>query len=211
MNGAPDVSVLFNVWATRHPVCRWNFDVWATGPRYTISVDMIKHIGVILLFVVSATAQNKPALQSQTTTKPTVINPALAKSLGNYGYWWNALTEEQKDSFIDGFSTAMERATNMCDGFAKDGRKKLAPGESFDEQISHLMLLEMLANEFNYKGSDGSLKTGANEFYREPLNQRIPVAFALSYIRDQLEGKKSPGQLLDELLQWRKIMNGKAE
>ena len=47
-----------------------------------------------------------------------------------------------------------------------------------------------------------------DEFYKEPLNVRIPAQYAMEYVRDEMVGKKTAGQLLDELNDWRKIMNG---
>jgi len=44
-------------------------------------------------------------------------------------------------------------------------------------------------------------------FYKDPLNARISVEFGLRYVRDELKGKMTAGQLLDELKDWRQPVN----
>ncbi len=104
----------------------------------------------------------------------------------------------------------MDRVKSVTDGFGKQAREKLAkePGPSFDAQMNHAMLLEFLSSEVSYNKSINALRDALNEFYKDPLNARIMVSFAIGHVRDQLEGRKTAGQLLDELNDWRKIVNG---
>jgi hypothetical protein len=63
-----------------------------------------------------------------------------------------------------------------------------------------------LAQEFDFN-VEKSFKSGLDDFYKEPLNTGIPDIMAMAYIRDEFQGKKTAGQLLDELNDWRKIVN----
>ena len=38
-----------------------------------------------------------------------------------------------------------------------------------------------------------------DEFYKEPLNVRIPAQYAMEYVRDEIVGKKTARQLLDAI------------
>jgi hypothetical protein len=168
---------------------------------------MVIRIAIVILLALSAAAQTTPSTTSAPPTKPPKVNSAFKKLLGNYAYWWNSLSGEEKDSFVDGFTTAMSRVESVTNGFAKDARNKLTTGPTFDEQMKTAMLLSLLSSEFDYKGSNDSLRAGLDDFYKDPLNARIMVSLALGHVRDQLEGRKTAGQLLDELNDWRKIVN----
>jgi hypothetical protein len=74
--------------------------------------------------------------------------------------------------------------------------------------MDHAMLLFFLSSEFSYDNSNNALRDALNEFYKDPLNTRIKISLAMGHVRDQLEGRKTAGQLLDELNDWRKIVNG---
>lgn len=147
---------------------------------------------------------------SPTPTPQPKVNPGLIKAFGNYGAWWTALTDEGKENFIDGYRTAMENAQFITHGECMQETKSLKPGAEFNARMQEIMILCELAEGFDFK-ADQSLKPPLDAFYKEPLNTRIPVFMAMQYVRDEMMGKKTPGQLLDELNEWRKIMNGKSQ
>lgn len=153
----------------------------------------------------SLAAQTSPT--AAPNPKPVTLSPFLRKAFGDFGGWWNSLSDEAKDNFLDGYTTALGRARSSTDAFAKQARENVASGPQFDDQIKHAMVLSFLATTFDYEQSSGSLKNGLNEFYKDPLNGRIMVSLALEHVRDQVENRKTPGELLDELNGWRKIVN----
>jgi hypothetical protein len=169
---------------------------------------MMIRISIILLLAVSLVAQNRPTVPAATPEKQVNTGPAMMKALGNYGGWWNSLSDEAKDNFIDGYTSAMDRVQSVTDRFEKEARQKLTPGPGFDAQMDHALLLSMLSIEFRYKKSNNALRDALNEFYKDPLNARIMDSLAMGHVRDELEGRKTAGQLLDELNDWRKIVNG---
>ena len=68
------------------------------------------------------------------------------------------------------------------------------------------MNLRVLAEFFDYGVGVQKLSDGLDEFYKDSENTRIPVQFAIQYVRDQLNGKRAPREL-NELADWRKIIN----
>ncbi len=142
-------------------------------------------------------------------TKSTQTESTLEEGLRQLQWLVEFVDRRREDCFIDGYTTAMSRVESVTSGFGKKARDKLTPGPSFDAQMDNAMLLSLLSSEFNYQGSNDSLRTALDDFYKDPLNARILVSLALGHVRDQLEGRKTAGQLLDELNDWRKIVNSK--
>jgi hypothetical protein len=165
-------------------------------------------IALLFLALPISLAQSAPNATASPEKKVSV-SPGLLKAVGNYGGWWNSLSDEAKDNFLDGYISAMHRVQSIMETFAKEARNKLTTGPSFEEQMSHALLLSMLSGEFYYEQEESSMKNALNDFYKDPLNTRIPVFLAMGYVKDQLGGKKTAGQLLDELNDWRKLVNGK--
>jgi hypothetical protein len=95
---------------------------------------------------------------------------------------------------------------SATDTFCQDSKKKLQPGPEFNEKMQGIRTLCFLASEFNFN-VEKPFKSRLDEFYKDPLNKRIPASLALQYARDEMNGRKTDGQLLDELNSWRKIVN----
>jgi hypothetical protein len=178
-------------------------------PRITIAI-------VILAF--PAVAQTSPpsdkpapsvAQKVAAPSKPEQpLNPALFKLFGNYGGWWNNISEGEKDAFIDGYTTAMARANSLTVALCQSKMKEAQPGATnFNEKLYGGMDLCFVGQEFSFK-VEKPLKPPLDEFYKEPLNLRIPTQNAMEYVRDEIAGKKTAGQLLDELNEWRRLLNG---
>ena len=134
----------------------------------------------------------------------------FAKAVGGYGLVWNALSEEEKDTFIDGYLDAMKHAAFTLQWFCDDARKNLQPGPGFNEQMKAIMTMSVLAQEFDFK-TTSPLKPHLDAFYKDPLNKRIPISNAMQYVRDEITGRKTAGQLLDELNDWRKPVNSDSD
>jgi hypothetical protein len=187
--------------------------------RYaTIRITMIIKTAVALLIMVVLTAAQTLPSSAKPSAATSEINPAtkaftkafakaVAAALGNYREWWSVLSEEEKDSFIDGYRDAMRHANSVTDGFCQQNKKAPQPGHAFDEQVKGVMTLCIVSEEFDFKVA-APFKPHLDEFYRDPLNARIPPFLAMRYVRDDITGKKTAGQLLDELNDWRKRMDG---
>jgi hypothetical protein len=162
------------------------------------------HIRAISLIALTlAITQNAPSPVSPPQVK---INPGLIKAFGNYGGWWAALSDDAKDSYVDGYRSAMSKAQSLTYGTCMKEKDAIKPGADFDTQMKEVIILCSLAQEFDFK-VDKPMKGGLDDFYKDPANTRITDFIATAYVRDQLQGKKTAGQLLDELNDWRKIMN----
>jgi hypothetical protein len=166
----------------------------------------------MLAFTAPAQTSPQPEKSSPTPSEKapaaTKLEPSLFKAFGNYGGWWNNISEAEKDAFIDGFTTAMARANSLTVALCKSTMNEAKPGASnFNEKFYGGMDLCLVGQEFAFN-LDKPLKPKLDDFYKEPLNFRIPVQNAIYYVRDEMAGKKTAGQLLDELNEWRKILNG---
>ncbi len=167
----------------------------------------------VLILAFTAVAQTAPSTDKQVplvadkAATATKLEPGSFKALGNYGGWWNNITEVEKDAFIDGFTTAMARANSVAVGVSEATMKEVKPGAAnFNDKFYEVMDLRIIGQTFNFN-LDKPLKPRLDEFYKDPLNVRIPVQLAMDYVRDEMSGKKTAGQLLDELNDWRKIVN----
>ena len=144
---------------------------------------------------------------AQPPAKP-APNPLL-RILGN-GAWWTNLPDESKDTFVDGYVTAMSRVHDMFARLCADGMKTLKPGAQFDADMK-AALNECTDAEFFDFGIDERLdrqkvKNGIDEFYKDSQNTRISIDFAMEYVKDVLKGKKAPRELEDQLKGWRASM-----
>jgi hypothetical protein len=169
----------------------------------------------VLMLAFTAIAQTssqpgKPAPQpSGKTAAPAQQepSPALFKGFGNYGGWWNRISETEKDSFLDGYMTAMRHANSVAVSTGNSFVQEAQPGAAdYNQKFYGGMYLVTVGETFAYS-ADKPLKPKLDEFYKESLNARIPVQLALEHIRDEMSGKKTAGQLVDELNGWRKVVN----
>lgn len=113
----------------------------------------------------------------------------------------------------------MRRAQLYTGQQCEDHTKGLQPGQpepQFNAQMREMVSWCTLLNEFDYTCMspqvfdykiNKSFMSGMDEFYKEPLNTRLPPEYAMEYVRDKLTRKKTAGQLLDELNEWREIVN----
>jgi hypothetical protein len=170
----------------------------------------IQIAAAVLILTSPAFAQTVPSTDKPTigdkSASVTKLEPGLFKAFGNYGGWWNNISEAEKDAFIDGYITAMGRANSLSIGMCKATMNEAKPGAAnFNDKFYGGMTLCAVAETFDFS-VDKPLKPRLDEFYKEPLNIRIPTQFAMEYVRDEVSGKKTAGQFLDELNDWRKIL-----
>jgi hypothetical protein len=95
----------------------------------------------------------------------------------------------------------------MLVSLCKKNGESLKPGDpEFNAKLNSNLDLCILSDEYNF-AVDKPLIPRLDEFYKEPLNARITPNMAMVYVRDELKERKTAGQLLDELNDWRKTMN----
>ena len=178
----------------------------------------IRTAAAVLVLSLSTVAQTKPASASAPPSNGAAASrdaqelaATLDRTLGNDGGWWNEIPMPEKDAFIDGYVTAMARANALTAGLCQSRMKEEAqPGAAnFNEKLYGGMDLCLVAEELAFK-VEKPLRPMLDEFYKDPLNAFIPVQNAMGYVRDQAAGRRTAGQLLDELNEWRAIVNGGA-
>jgi hypothetical protein len=153
-----------------------------------------------------------PTLYGQSATTTTQETPQPAKNpwmrLANNGAWWDTLSQDSKADFVDGFVTAMASVHRLLMSFIQRTVKELAPGPTFDAQMSSIAQLSVIAESYEYEEvGRGKLLAGVDAFYKEPLNKLIPIEFAFAWERDTLSGKVAPRDLQKQLDGWRATMN----
>lgn len=134
-----------------------------------------------------------------------VSNPFL-RVFGN-GQWWSTLSDDAKDTFVDGYTTGTAHAYLYTHGFCVDHAHELKPGPQFETQINAAMNLCLLAETFDFDVDGRKLVSGIAEFYKDPQNILIPIQYALGFVRDKLKGKKSAKEMGDELKEWRRNLS----
>jgi len=164
---------------------------------------MTTRIAAIVFWATLAAGQTgAPTDKSQ--PDPGQMPPPMMRLLGDYAGWWKALSDEAKDSFVDGYTTAMRNAEFTTHKECMDEAKSVQPGPEFNTKMQESLQLCALSEAFDYKAGK-ALRLSLDRFYRNPLNARIPADLAMEYVRDELKGGKTAAQLLDELNEWRKI------
>ncbi|MGC1687507.1 MAG: hypothetical protein WA734_17910 [Candidatus Acidiferrales bacterium] len=142
---------------------------------------------------------------NQTPTQ-TESNPGL-RALGN-GKWWTTLSHDRKSDFVDGYVTAMGSVHETLLGMSKQEANGLAAGDpQFNAHMSSVIQMSFLADHYDYNLDSTKLVTGVDDFYKDSLNTRITIQFALEYVRDTLNGKNAPRDLEKKLKEWREIVN----
>jgi hypothetical protein len=154
-------------------------------------------------------------LHGQSATHTTTQEPTQSASknwmrFANNGVWWDTLSPDSKSDFVDGYVSAMADVHKMLIGFLKQNTKEMTPGDPkrFDAQMSAIIQLGVIAERYEYEevGRE-KLLAGMNTFYKEPLNQLIPIEYAFAWERDTLNGKVAPRDLQKQLDGWRATMN----
>jgi hypothetical protein len=159
---------------------------------------------VLLSVALGVSASSGQATNNPPPTKA-APNPFL-RMFGN-GAWWASLPDDAKDTFVDGYITAMSRVHDMLARLCTEGAKTLKPGAQFEADMK-TALNECVEAEFFDFGVDERLdrqkvRNGIDGFYKDSQNTRIPIDFAMEYVKDVLKGRKAPRELEDQLKDWR--------
>jgi len=161
---------------------------------------------LVLLLTLAAAAQTAQPTDAP-QPKPVQVSPLMLKVDGDYGGWWRTLSIEARDNFVDGYTTAMQKAQSITHKECMKNARGVQQGPEFNARLQQSLNLCALSEAFDYKASIG-LRTGLNRFYNNPLNAGIPPEFAMEYIRDELKQSKTTAELMDELNEWRRTMPG---
>lgn len=152
-------------------------------------------------------AQTAPAVQATTAQPP--AKDAL-RLVGN-GVRWTSLEDSTKDTFVDGYVMAMIRVNHMVAAQCASDMKNLHPGAQFDAEMNAAMALCVNAEFFDFSIDERldrqKVKNGVDDFYKDSQNSRIPIDYAMAYVKDTLKGKRAPRELEDELKGWRSTLS----
>lgn len=151
--------------------------------------------------------------QERTADQPTSQVPSQsgANSIlraGGNGAWWVSLSADNKSDFVDGYVTAMESVNTTLLALLKNNVNELVRTDpQFKARTDALLELGVLADKYDYGVERVKLVAAVNDFYKDPLNTRIPVEFAIQFVRDMLNGKNAPRDLEKQLNEWRAVAN----
>jgi hypothetical protein len=157
----------------------------------------------IFALLLTATLGVGVALGQATTAQPSKAAPNPFLRLAGNGVWWTSLAVDTKDTFVDGYVTAMSRVHDMLAAQCAKGMQE-SDGKA-------AMAFCVNADFFDF-GNDERLdrqkvRNGIDDFYKESLNTRIPIDYAMAYVKDTLKGKTTPRELEDQLIRWRSLVN----
>lgn len=144
--------------------------------------------------------------QNDAQPKPVGIAPIAMKLVGDYGGWWNTTPQSDRYTYLGAYLDAMREVHDMAHGMGMERAKEAVPGAAtFNCKMEQAVSFSVMAEEFDFEVKVMFVPE-LNAFYADPLNARIPFGFAIRYVRDEAKGKKTAGQLLDELNSWRQAM-----
>jgi hypothetical protein len=164
-------------------------------------------IGMALVLSFAWLGPTAASAQSRRCHDPSSACSGNILRLAGNGAWWASLSDDAKADFIDGYTTAMSRVNGLINGERIIAAQELKPGAEFNARMDQVLRLSTIAQAFDFRVDGRGFVGGIDEFYKDPLNTRIPIDFAMLYVRDELRGDKSPKELQDELAAWREVMN----
>ena len=166
---------------------------------------MTIRIATLVLLTALAAAGQTAEPTGVLTPKPVQTPPLMLKLMGDYGGWWKALSDDARDNYVDGYTTAMQKVQFVTHNECMKNARSVMPGPELNAKLQESFNLCALSETFDYK-SDRALRAGLDRFYKNMLNANIPPEFAMEYLRDDLKRNKTPSQLAEELNEWRRTM-----
>lgn len=159
---------------------------------------------LLCLLPMGAFAQN-PAKNTDTRAEP-YNTRLIARVFGHTGRWWGLMGEDDKSAFLDGYQEGMRVANKSQQDTCTVIRQQIAnKTDTSMDQFSEIAFVCTRQNETaDYD------KVSVNEidtFYSDVANELIPVELSMPYLRDKAAAKKTPGELLDVLLNLEKLFN----
>jgi hypothetical protein len=132
------------------------------------------------------------------------------KTVAYSGYWWLEQPESFRQGFALGSVMALDNASygiaNLCEenpDFYHVAIRTTGAAASLEAAIACYKRPEAEILDFDEIFPPIKLMDGLNEFYKDSRNKKIPVIYAMYYVRDEIKGKKSAKELEDHLLQMR--------
>jgi hypothetical protein len=122
------------------------------------------------------------------------------------GYWWNNKSETFKLGYVGGYVQAMVSFVDtmefQCIANKNGGKlpETVPPKDVLEECSTNPALARYDFANVRF----GQLVDGTDEFYKDFRNKTIHINVALSYVRDQLKGKKSAEELEADLERYRR-------
>jgi len=119
--------------------------------------------------------------------------------------------DSDKEAFIDGFQEAMSQANEQTKRICTVIRQEASKSENnFSIEAMGSVAFVCTSQSDTADFSKVTVKD-VDEFYAEPLNQRIPLVYSMAWLRDRARGTKTRGQLIDELDKYRDAFKVKSK
>jgi hypothetical protein len=103
---------------------------------------------------------------------------AQSTNAGN-GVWWDSLSADSKSRFVDGYVAAMRRVNDFLHRDCIDRKNGAKSGADANALLSEAINLCALAELFDFNVDVRKLADGADDFYKDSKNTRLPIDSAL--------------------------------
>jgi len=95
---------------------------------------------IVLLLTLAAAAQTAQPTDTP-PPKPVQVSPLMLKVAGDYGGWWAALSIEARDNFVDGYTTAMQKAQSITHNECMKNARGVQQGPEFNAKLQESLNL----------------------------------------------------------------------
>ena len=171
----------------------------------------LQSIGFLTICIFASLHAVAQATQTYSQSQPSAKEPvdpntwtygskSVARAFGNVGGWWSFMNENEKAAFLDGYQAAMKQALDNNDAVCKAIQESVKPTvsqQTFSAQFS--IVVSVCGNAHESASYEKVTVKDLDEFYGNPINQRILLEWAMGFLRDKASGAKTEGQLLDTL------------
>jgi hypothetical protein len=131
-----------------------------------------------------------------------LVNAAVPRN----AHWWTSLSDDTKNTFLDGYTAAMSHVSNRLFSECADKMKKItskitsdgrtvpiAPSPDAAGNITQIWNLCVLGGSFDFGIEQRDLRNGVDEFYKDAQNSHVPIDVALRHVRDIKSPKNGSG------------------
>ena len=113
--------------------------------------------------------------------------------------------DSDKAAYLEGYQEAMSQANDQAKRICTVIRQEASKSENNFSIEAMSSVVFVCTSQSDSADFNKVTVKDVDEFYAESLNQRIPLAYSMPWLRDRARGSKSRGQLIDELDKYRDL------
>jgi hypothetical protein len=100
---------------------------------------------IFLTLPLCAATLRVPSTDQETNQPPKKPERDSFMRMANNGAWWDTLSQDSKEDFVDGYVSAMANVNHTIGSLIKKDTESMTPGPKFDGQMNEILGLSVLA------------------------------------------------------------------